>query len=134
MDPISKNLVWSLDLPPPWRSRDVDDYVEITQPEGAGVMHIRCARKKEGMVSDAEALEHLKKNCAVNTGCEKMRCGDFVGYVADYVDWTTSRFWRVWFVACGEDLLHITYTCWRGEEELESEDASALLRLLRSRA
>src|ERR1043166_4756834 len=132
MDPIFKNMRWSLDLPSPWQIRNVGDHMEITQPEGTGVMHISTVQKKEGVVSDAETLAQLKRNCPSDAICEKVRCGDFAGYVAAYVDWTTSRSWRIWSVACGSSLLHIIYACWRGEEDLEADDASALLQLLRA--
>jgi hypothetical protein len=134
MNPIFSNLTWSLDLPPPWRIEQGDNCFEITQPEGAGVMQIRHARKEAGAVSDPEILAHIQRATPKGTACVKVRCRDFTGYVADYVDWATSRFWRVWFVACGGDRLHIIYTCWKGEEELEAGDASGLLQSLRSRA
>ncbi len=134
MNPIFDDLLWSFDLPPPWRIQKADDRFEVTQPEGAGVMEIRHVRKEEGSVLESETSALLKDACPSGTVCEKVRCGDFVGYVASYVDWACSRSWRVWFVACGSNLLHIVYTCWRGEETLEADEASALLLSLRSRA
>jgi len=134
MNPAFKNRVWELEVLPPWRVEDCEHCVEITQPEGTGAMHISSARKKEGAVTEAETLAQLRDDCPDGTNFTKTRCGDFSGYVAEYVDWHTDEFWKKWFVACRQDLLFVTYTCKRGEEELEIEQASALLASLRSKA
>lgn len=133
MNPVFKNRVWALEAPSPWRIEDCEDCIQITQPEGAGAMHISSARKKVGAVLPAETLERLKEDCPTDTDVQRVRCGDFTGYVAEYTDWHTDRFWRKWFVAHGQDLLFATYTCKRGEEELEADEAAKLLASLRSR-
>jgi len=133
MNPIFRHRVWELDIGLPWRVEDCEHCVEITQAEGNGAMHISSARKEQGSVADAETLGQLRENCPDGTDFEKVRCGDFQGYVAEYVDWHTGAFWKKWFVACGQDLLFVTYTCKRGEEEVEIEKASVLLASLRSK-
>jgi hypothetical protein len=134
MHPVFKNRVWELDALPPWRVEDCEHCIEITQPEGTGALHISSARKKEGVIAESETLARLQGDCPEDTDSRKVRCGDFSGYVAEYVDWHTDKFWRKWFVACRKDLLYITYTCARGEEDLEVEQASTLLTSLRSKA
>jgi len=134
MNPVFKNRVWELEALPPWRVEDCEHCIEITQPEGTGAMHISSARKKEGIVADAETLAQLKSECPDGTEFTKSRCGDFVGYVAEYIDWHANKFCRKWFLACRKDLLYITYNCARGEEELEVEQASSLLASLHSKA
>ena len=134
MNSVFKSLVWALEAPPPWRIEDCEHCIEITQPEGAGAMHISSARKQAGVVLPSETLAQLKEDCPDDTEVERVTCGDFTGYVAEYVDWQTSSFWRKWFVACRQDLLFITYTCKRGEEELEADEVSELLTSLYYRA
>ena len=134
MNPVFRNRVWELDVPPPWRVEDCEHCIEITQPEGAGAMHISSARKNVGTVADAETLTQLKSDCPDGTDFDRVRHGDFQGYAAEYVDWHTDAFWKKWFVACRQDLLFISYTCKRGEEELELEQAATLLASLRSKA
>jgi hypothetical protein len=134
MNPVFKNRVWALEAPPPWLITDCEHCVEITQPEGVGALHISSARKKDARVLDSEALAQLKNDCPEGTDMEKVRCGEFAGYMAEYVDWQGGDFWRKWFIACGHDLLFVTYTCKRGEEELEADAASKLLASLYSRA
>ncbi len=134
MHPVFKNRVWELSVAPPWRAVDCEHCVEITQPDGVGAVHISSARKKEGLVADSEALAQLKGDCPDDTESERVRCGDFSGYVAEYVDWNAGLFLRKWFVSCRKDLLFISYTCKRGDEELEIDQVSALIGSLRSKS
>ena len=76
----------------------------------------------------------LKRECPDDTEIQDAKCGDFKGYSAEYVDWHTDRYWKVWFLSCRKDVLHVTYTCSRGEEDLESSEASLLLLSLHSKA
>jgi hypothetical protein len=126
-----EKLAWEVVVSPPWRVLDCGHCIEITQPEGVGGLHISSARKKQGSVTLSELAAKMKSDCPEGTELHQARCGDFVGMVADYVDWNADAFWRVWLLARDRDLLHVTYTCRRGEEDLEAEQASRLLKLLR---
>lgn len=134
MNPAFENRVWALDATAPWQITDCEHCIEIAQLEGAGAMHISSARKKAGAVLPSETLEQLKEDCPTDTEVQRVSCGEFTGYAAEYVDWSANAFWRKWFVACGQDLLFITYTCKHGEEDLEVDEASKLLASLYSRA
>lgn len=133
MHPVFKNRAWEFSVPPPWRASDCGHCIELTQPEGVGGMHISSARKIEGLVDDAEVLAKFKGDIPDDTEIQQVCCGDFEGYCAEYVDWHSNSYWKVWLLACRKDLLHVTYTCQRGEEDLESSQASALLETLRSK-
>lgn len=122
---------WHITVPPPWKAEECEECVEITRPKGVGALHISIARKLKGSGLDAEALSQLLENCPEGTETERERCGDFVGYAAEYVDWNESVYWKKWFLACRKVLLFATYNCKRGEEDLESADAFALLSSLR---
>ena len=124
---------WQIAVPPPWKAQDREECVEIAQPEGVGALHISSARKLEGSILDAEALSQLRENCPEGTETARAQCGEFVGYAAEYVDWNEGLYWKKWFLACGKVLLFATYNCKRGEEDLESPHASALLTSLRCR-
>jgi hypothetical protein len=124
---------WRISVPPPWKAEACGESVEIIQPEGIGALHISSARKLEGSVLDEEALSQLQENCPDGAETDRVSCGDFAGHVAEYIDWSTGTFWKKWFVACRKILLFISYNCRRGEEELESTQASALLSSLRCR-
>ena len=134
MHPVFRNRVWELSVTSPWRATDCEHCVEITQPDGVGAIHISNARKKEGLVTPAETMERTKAECPEDTDVESVSCGDFKGHTAEYVDWHAGSYWKKWFVACRSDLLFITYTCKRGEEELEIAQVAALLASLRSTA
>jgi hypothetical protein len=91
---------WQIVVPPPWKAQECEECVEITQPEGVGALHISSARKLEGSVLDTEALSQLQENCPEGTETVRVRCGDFAGYAAEYVDWNEDTYWKKWFVAC----------------------------------
>lgn len=126
-----QNLVWEMKVQPPWRVTDCGYCLEITQPEGVGGLHISSARKLAGWVAEEELCSKIRADCPVDTDCEKLHCGDFSGYTAEYVDWHTNAYWRIWLLSCRQDMLHVTYTCDRGDEELELPDISVLLSTLR---
>lgn len=124
---------WQIAVPPPWKAQECEKCVEITQPEGIGALHISSARKQKGSVLDTEALSQLQENCPEGTEAEATRCGEFTGYMAEYVDWNEGAYWKKWFIACRKILLFVSYNCKRGDEDIEGAQASALLSSLRCR-
>ncbi len=87
----------------------------------------------DGWVSDTEVLSQQQESCPEETEIEKVRCGDFTGYAGEYVDWTVGAYWKKWFIACRKVLLFVSYTCRRGEEDVEAVQVSARLSSLRCR-
>ena len=126
-----QSVWWQISVPLPWRARDSEHCVEITQPKGAGALHISAARKNTGIISQHETLSQLKGDCPEYIEPEQVRCGDFEGFSVDYVNWNESAYWKKWFVASENTLLFISYTCKQGEENLEVEQVEALLSSLR---
>src|ERR1700677_1889519 len=101
--------LWQIAVPLPWRAHEFEECVEVTQPEGIGALHISGALKQVGTVSDSETRAQLQRDCPDDTDLEPARFGDFIGYGAEYVDWSASIFWKRWIVASGRVLLFITY-------------------------
>ena len=112
--------------------RDVGDCVEITQPEGTGALHISAARKQSD-VADADLREFAEAELPSNTPVEPVSVGDFSGVTAEYVDWSTSAFWKKWWIRVGSLMLYVTYTCSRGDEEIEEDDVQRILSSLATR-
>jgi hypothetical protein len=133
MNPIFNNRLWALTVAPPWQIEDCEHCVEITEPEGTGAVHISSARKTDGVISSAETFEQIKSECPDEADIEEVTCGDCRGYVSEYADWSSSKYWRKWFVTCRQDLLFISHNCRMGEEEFEIDLVSTLLDSLRSR-
>jgi hypothetical protein len=133
MHPIFERRPWELSMNAPWRAISVDGTIEITQPEGLGAVHISNARKREGFVSAEEILAQISSTAPADSEFCPATLGDFKGKSVEYVDWHGDRYWKRWFVACRMDLVVITYTCRRGDEEMEIEDVEALLSSLRSK-
>jgi hypothetical protein len=131
--PIFKDHEWELEVVPPWRVEDCEHCLEFTQPESAGAVHISGAWKSNGAVSETEMLSQVTEHCPGDAEPEKVRCGAFTGYVAEYVDWHEGIFWKKWFVARGRNLLFISYNCPQGDEDLETEEVTSLLSSLRAK-
>lgn len=91
-------------------------------------------RKQEGEVTNCEAMERLKEDCPTEVDVAQIQCGEFGGYLADYVDWHSDAYWRKWILYCRNVLLFATYTCKRGDEDLEVNEAASLLESLRCKA
>jgi hypothetical protein len=125
---------WALEVPSPWRITDAEHCAEVTQPEGIGALHISSYRKQEGRVTDSEALNRLKADCPDETDMHESRCGDFAGYWADYQDWHADAYWRKWILYCRSVLLFVSYTCKRGDKDLEADEVAKLLKRLRCTA
>lgn len=133
MRSIFHSSLWQIAVTRLWRARDVDECVEITQPEGVGAIHISSALKRDGKVLDSEMRLNLQQQCPGDTDLEPDQFGDFIGYGGEYVDWNDSIFWKKWIVASGRVLLFITYNCKRGEEHLELPEVAQILSSLQLR-
>ena len=133
MHPIFERPSWTLSLGAPWRAKEVDACIEITQPDGVGALHISSAHKRSGNVGEDETLSQTKTGSSVDSEIEPAQFGEFVGHASEYVDWHTDRFWKKWFLGCRSDLLFVSYTCKRGDEELELPQVIELLKSLRTR-
>ena len=110
MAAIFQSTWWQIALSAPWKARECEECVAITQPEGIGALHISSARKLDGSVLDTEALSQLGENCPEGTETQKARYGDFIGYAAEYVDWNEGAYWKKWFLGRRKILLFATYT------------------------
>ena len=128
-----KSSLWQISVPRPWRAQDCEHCVEFTHPEGAGALHISGALKQVGDVSDDETRAQLQQECPENADIEPVRFGNFTGYGAEYVNWTEGAYWKKCFVRSGRVLLFITYTCKRGEEDLEITQVCQILSSLENR-
>ncbi|HTV40071.1 MAG TPA: hypothetical protein VMF08_05830 [Candidatus Sulfotelmatobacter sp.] len=127
------NSLWQIAVIRPWRAQEVDDCVEITQPEAIGAIHISSALKQDSTVSDTETRAQIQQQCPDDADIEPAQLGGFIGHSTEYVDWNDSVFWKKWIVASGRVLLFITYNCKRGEEQLELPQVSQILSSLQPR-
>ena len=125
--------LWQIAVTRPWRARQVEECVEITQPKGIGAIHISSALKDVGKVADSETQTQLQQQCPDDTDLEPAQLGDFIGHGAEFIDWSDSVFWKTWIVASGPVLLFITYNCKRGEEDLELSQVCEILSSLKLR-
>jgi hypothetical protein len=120
---------WKVDVRSPWIARDVDRCVEITQPEGTGALHISAARKESDVV-DPDLREFASSEIPSGIAVEATAAGNFTGVTAEYVDWNTTAYWKKWWLRSGSLMLYVTYTCRRGDEEIEADDVEQMVSTL----
>ncbi|PYK96417.1 MAG: hypothetical protein DME32_17705 [Verrucomicrobia bacterium] len=118
---------WTIDIIPPWSAKDVGQCVEITQPEGTGALHISAARKQAGGVADPDLHGVAADALPTDTPVESVSLGDFRGVAGEYTDWNGNAYWKKWWLSSGALLLHVTYTCGRGDEDIEADDVERIL-------
>ena len=131
MPVIFQSVLWQIAVDPPWKAKQTEHCVEINQPEGIGALHISGSQKRNGFVADDDTLGALKDEIPVDTECNSIQLGDFKGHYAEYVDWSTNCNWKKWIVGCQKVLIFATYHCKRGDEDLEANQVSNILKSLR---
>jgi len=124
---------WTIDIAPPWSAKDVGHCVEITQPEGTGALHISAARKQDRHVADPDLHGIAVDALPIDTPVESVSLGDFQGVAGEYTDWNGNAYWKKWWLSSGALLLHVTYTCPRGDEDIEAEEVERILSGLGTR-
>jgi len=125
--------LWKLTVSAPWQLRQVDQCIEITQPEGMGAIHISAARKQKGLVSDDDLRNSAAKELPEGEELSEAFFGEFTGFSTSYTDWHTDTFWKKWWLGNRDVMLYLTYNCNRGDEELELPYAEKLLTHLEPR-
>ena len=127
--------LWTVDIFASWTAQDVGHCIEITRPGGVGALHVSSARKWSVSGPDADLYQSAATALPTNTPVEPVSLGAFAGVTADFVDWnaSTARYWKKWWLRSGAVLLHITYTCRYGNEEVEAAEVDRMLLTLSTR-
>jgi hypothetical protein len=130
MRPFYQSSLWQMTVLPPWQLQQVDQCVEITEPDGIGAIHISAARKHNGSVSESDLQDSAGQDLPDETELIPVSLGGFTGFSASYIDEHTDTFWKKWWLGSGPVMLYVTYSCDRGDEEFELAQAEEILNQL----
>jgi hypothetical protein len=123
------NGLWSMDIPSAWIA-DEDDYsTSFYDPEGAGALQVNTSKHSSGDVSHEELERAAQMRVAEDVELEPTQLGDFSGVCTETEG--TNNFRREWWVAAGDTILHIAYTCAMPDQDAERDDVDAALESLK---
>lgn len=120
---------WSLDLPPEWRASRVEEGIQIVDEDEVGVIEITTLCRAEGEFSAAEVARIAAENDASQRHLGEVQRGDFRGLGSRFQD--AGSVGREWYVAAGDVLLFITYSCDVQQAGLDDAAVDQILDTLR---
>ena len=116
---------WSMCLPPEWWAEAEEDSILVGDHDGVGCIEISTLHKEVGEF-DADSLRQItEEESEQSLNWEEATLGDFKGLRASYVEEDAAI--REWYVAAGNMMLFITYSC---DEENRGMDDAAVDELL----
>lgn len=116
---------WTLALPPEWWAEADGDTILVGDRDDVGCIEISTLHKEQGEFDAALVLEIAKIEAEHSLQWQSVAPGDLSGVVTSYVDEGTAV--REWYVARGNLLLFITYSC---DEDNRGMDDAAVDELL----
>lgn len=116
---------WTMALPPEWWAEAEGDSILVGDRDDVGCIEISTLRRDEGDFSPDEVRTLAQENAEQGVDWQAVSLGDFAGVTASYQDEDAAL--REWYVAHGQQLLFITYSC---DEENRGMDDAAVDQLL----
>lgn len=116
---------WTMALPPEWWAEAEGDSILVGDRDAVGCIEISTLCRDAGEFSSAEVRALARENAEQGLDWEAVSLGDFAGFTASYLDDGAAL--REWYVAHGQQLLFITYSC---DEENGGMDDAAVDQLL----
>ena len=116
---------WTLALPPEWWAEADGDTILVGDRDDVGCIEISTLHKEQGEFDAALVLEIAQAEADQSLQWQSVAPGDLSGVVTSYVDEGTAV--REWYVARGNLLLFITYSC---DEDNRGMDDAAVDELL----
>lgn len=119
---------WSLALPPEWWAEAEEESILIGDRDGVGSIEISTLRKEEGEFDAATLRDIAVSEAEHSLEWRSARLGEFSGYCADYLQEGSAI--REWYVARGDMMLFITYSCDAENRGLDDAAVDELLDTL----
>ncbi|MGB1139533.1 MAG: hypothetical protein ACPG1A_01470 [Halioglobus sp.] len=116
---------WTMALPPEWWAEAEGDSILVGDRDDVGCIEISTLRRDEGEFSPDEVRTLAQENAEQGVDWQAVSLGDFAGVTASYQDEDAAL--REWYVAHGQQLLFITYSC---DGENRGMDDAAVDQLL----
>ena len=116
---------WTLAIPPEWWADSEDDSILVGDQDDVGCIEISTLHKDAGEFDEQSVLDIARSGAEQSLNWQAVTLGDFSGVVSSYVDDGAAV--REWYVASGDKLLFITYSC---DEDNGGMDDAAVNELL----
>ncbi len=116
---------WTLALPPEWWAEADEESILIGDRDGVGSIEISTLHKEEGEFDPDTLREIAESGAEQPVVWRASRLGEFSGLESGYVHEGAAI--REWYVARGDLMLFITYSC---DEDNRGLDDAAVDELL----
>lgn len=115
---IHTMTLWSVDTAG-WRLQDDGEVLTLLACDADAALQFLTRRKPNGMIGDAELRAMADLGSPKAPPRHAVRCGDFNGYAASYVQEQTH--WRIWWLAHQDVHVYVAYN--GGVERSGTHDA-----------
>ncbi len=119
---------WNMALAPEWWAEMEDDTVVVGDEDGVGCLEFSTVLKASGTFSDAELRDIAAAESPAVKGWRPVERGDFSGVEASFLEDGIAV--REWYLAAGEALLFISYSCEAENRGMDDAAVDALLDTL----
>jgi len=123
---------WSLLLPPEWFAEQEDDSIMIMDRDGIGCLEISELRRDDAGGAapvSASGLDDVKPLLDEGSDWQRVTCGSLQGYRAALEEGGEAL--REWYLATGDLLLYITYSCDAADRGMDDAAVDEILDTLR---
>jgi len=119
---------WNMALAPEWWAELEDDTVVVGDEDGVGCLEFSTLLKEGGAFGADEVQAIAREESPGVSGWKAVTCGDFSGMSASFMEDAVAV--REWYLAAGEVLLFISYSCDRENRGMDDAAVDALLDTL----
>lgn len=100
---------WTLAIPPEWWAESEEDSILVGDRDEVGCIEISTLHREDGEFDAEEVLRIAQRESEQPLEWQAVSLGDFSGVTSRYLEDETSM--REWYIANGNLLLFITYSC-----------------------
>lgn len=119
---------WNMALAPEWWAEMEDDTVVVGDEDGVGCLEFSTVLKEAGAFSDSELRDIAAAESPSVKGWNPVQRGDFSGVVASFLEDGIAV--REWYLAAGQVLLFVSYSCEVENRGMDDAAVDALLDTL----
>lgn len=120
---------WCVGIPAEWWTEQDEDVVLIADRDGVGTIEISTLRRESGEFELEELRSIAVDNAEVDCEWREVRCGDYSGLYSNWLEDEAAM--REWYLARGDLMLYITYSCDPEQSGLDDAAVDEILDTLR---
>jgi hypothetical protein len=119
---------WTIGVPPEWWAEQEEDIVVIGDRDDVGCIEVTTLQKEAGEFERAELEQIARDNGESSWQWQPAALGEFQGCCTSYEEEGAAV--REWYLATGEVLLFITYSCDEDNRGLDDAAVDEILQTL----